>query len=60
MEKDLTIEISNLFHNAHWCLWMANRNLMYHEIFPNLSKAKMLCNIPSEKHHFPITSGEKS
>lgn len=60
MEKELTIEISNLFHNAHWYLLMANTNLMCHEIFPNLSKAKMLCNIPPEKHHFPVTSGKKS
>lgn len=49
MENQLTIEISNLFHNAHWYHVMANITLMYNEIFPKLSKATMLCIIPIVK-----------
>lgn len=55
MENQLTIEISNLFHNAHWYRPMANINIMYSEIFPKPSKAKMLCSIPCElsfPHYF--------
>lgn len=59
MENQLTVEISNLFHSAHWYRLMVNIHLLYNEVFPKLSKAKMLCSIPSVKpcelsfpHHF--------